>query len=229
MPSIEGRRPSRSPAACRAAPRPIRLAVEPPAVKVPTKPVGKPRRSMSQRIARSSTKFAGVAHRRCGEATAWTRSATVPIVVGAVVTRPLKPVCPIRRPAATISPRRSARVRLGPIPALGSGWSSAASQADRRVAGSSPSNRRNCSSVGRTAARDGVRWVVRAGSGLGGDPPTAPPNCALSSPIVDPPPAHHAGRRMGHVAGLRQPAAASHAPDRQSAVSAVLPASILVG
>ncbi len=223
MPSSEGCRPSRSPAACRAAPRPIRLAVEPPAVKVPTKPVGKPRRSMSQRIARSSTKFAGVAHQRCGEATAWTRSA---------------PWSPSRRSPDDRSGgrrRRSRRegarasVRSGPIPAAGRGWSSAGSQVDRRVAGSSPAKRRNCSSAGRAAARDGVRWVVRAGSGLGGDPPTAPPNCALSSPIVDPPPAHHAGRRMGHVAGLRQPAAASHAPDRQSAVSAVLPASILVG
>ena len=61
MPSIEGRRPSRSPAACRAAPSPTRLAVEPPDVNVPTKLAGNPSRSMSQRIARSSTRFAGVA------------------------------------------------------------------------------------------------------------------------------------------------------------------------
>ena len=154
MPSIEGRRPSRSPAACRAAPSPTRLAVEPPDVNVPTKLFGNPSRSMSQRIARSSTKFAGVAQYRCGEAIAWTRSATAPIVVGAVVTQPENPGCPIRSPAATISSRSRARVRSAPMPVAGRGWSSAGSQVERRVAGSAPSNRRNCSRAGRISARE---------------------------------------------------------------------------
>ena len=74
LPSRDGCRPSRSPACWRAAPRPIRLAVEPPARNVPAKPAGKPSRAISQRIARSSTKLPAVAHHRCDTATAWARS-----------------------------------------------------------------------------------------------------------------------------------------------------------
>ncbi len=159
MPSIEGRRPSRSPAACRAAPSPTRFAVEPPDVNVPTKLFGNPSRSMSQRIARSSTKFAGVAHQRCGEATAWTRSATAPIVVGAVVTQPLNPGCPIRSPAATISSRRRASVRSGPMPVGGEGLvegrepGGAAASPGRRLRTAGTARGR-----GGPSASDEVRW-----------------------------------------------------------------------
>ena len=65
-----GCRPSRSPACWRAAPMPTRFAVEPPEVNVPTEDAGKPSSSMSQRIARSSTKLPAVAHQRWATATA---------------------------------------------------------------------------------------------------------------------------------------------------------------
>ena len=68
-PSSEGRSPRRSPACCRAAPMPARLAVDPPAVKLPANVGGKPRSSTSQRPATVSTRLPACAHHRCGEAT----------------------------------------------------------------------------------------------------------------------------------------------------------------
>ena len=55
-----GRRPSRSPACCRAAPMPTRLAVEPPDGEGADEGAGKPSSSTSQRTATASTRLPGV-------------------------------------------------------------------------------------------------------------------------------------------------------------------------
>ena len=121
LPSREGCRPRRSPACCRAAPSPIRLAVDPPAVKVPAKPAGNPSNSISQRIARSSAKLpAALAHQRCATATAWARSAAAATSVGIVVTQPLKPGWPIRSPLSTTSWASSFSATSRPTPSTGS-------------------------------------------------------------------------------------------------------------
>ena len=83
----EGRRPRRSPACCRAAPMPTRLAVEPPAVKVSTTRPGA--EQLDQPAARRWSSPAGCpacSHQRWGRRPPGPGAAAA-IVVGAVVTQ----------------------------------------------------------------------------------------------------------------------------------------------
>ena len=127
--------PSFSAACCRAAPMPTRLAVEPPDVKVPTYEAGKPSSSSSQRTAMESRWLPGWIHQRCGLATAWARCAAVAMVEGAVVTQPVKPGWPVRRPRGMTTSRSVSRTASAPTPTSGSG-SSRAGQPGRAWHGS---------------------------------------------------------------------------------------------
>ena len=163
-PSSEGRRPSRSPACCRAAPMPARLAVEPPAVRLAVNWSGNPSSSTSQRQATLSTRLPAWTHQRCEAATVAARLAAVATVVGIVVTQPENPGWPIRRPLGMTTSASRARTSSRPRPSTGRGSSRPGAHAVRRAAGSLPSNRRNCSSAGSSASIASVRPVVDAAS-----------------------------------------------------------------
>ena len=137
-------------------------------MKVPTNEAGKPSSSMSQRTAIESMWLPGCSHQRCGLATAWARCAAVAIVVGAVVTQPVKPGWPMRRPRGMTTSRRVSRTASAPTPCSGSGSSSRGSQAERGTARSGPSKRLKASSAGRSAEMASPRPSVRATSGWPG-------------------------------------------------------------
>ena len=141
--------------------------MDPPAVKIPPNDAGKPSSSTSQRIAIVSRRFPGVTHQRCGEATVWARSAAVAMVDGPVVTHPLNPGWPTRRPLGMRTSRISASTASRPAPSRGRGRSRRGYQAERCAAGSGPSKRRKLSRAGSSASMDAVRSSVDAGSGPG--------------------------------------------------------------
>ena len=74
---------------------------------------------MSQRTAIESMWLPGCSHQRCGLATAWARCAAVAIVVGAVVTQPVKPGMTDAQPAADDHVAQRLEDRLGAHALLG--------------------------------------------------------------------------------------------------------------